>query len=144
MVGLIRVSTCALIHPVGGRELIPTAVGIVWTIVKIAVAHPARLLRIPFRFTALVLSANIDPLLLFPCRQALGHIARQIGSVIATLADFWFALTTILCGNEHDARSSSSTIDGTGSSIFQYRDAFDIIGIEQRQIALHAVNQYEG
>ena len=143
MIGLVGVITRTLVHPVSGRELIPATIGVVRTIVKIAVAHPARLLWVPLWFTTLILATDVDPLLLFPGSQALRHVTRQVGGIITAIADFGFALTTILSGNQHHACSSTGTIDGTGRGIFQHRDTLDIISIEQRQVALYTIYQHE-
>ena len=141
VVGLSGIVTCALIHPVGGGKLLPTTVVIVGVVVEVRVSHPRGLLLVPLIRSTGIITADIDPLLLLPCRQTLGHVGRGVHGIIAIIRDLGLTLLAALRGNQHHAGCCAGTVDSTGRGILQYRDTLDIIGVEQRQITLNTVDQ---
>ena len=144
VIGLSGPVLRTFIHPVGGSELLPTAIVVVGVVVEVGIGHPGGLLLIPFVRTACIISANVDPLLLFPCRQTLRHVARHIDGIIAVVGDLRTSFAAALGSDEHYARGSTCTIDGTGRGILQHRDALDVVGIEQGNVSLDAIDQHQG
>ena len=59
---------------------------------------------------------------------------------------FGIARLTLLGGDEHHTVGTARTVEGGRSCIFEYRDVFDVVGVDRREIAVvgNAVEDDEG
>ena len=57
------------------------------------------------------------------------------------IADLGRALVGVLGGNEHHAECTAYTVYGCRRSVFEHREALDILGVDRFERLLHAVDQ---
>ena len=67
---------------------------------------------------------------------------REVGVVVES--EFTRFPGSILGGDEHDAEGRARTIYGSRCCIFQHRNAFDVVRVQQRRVAFHSVDEDEG
>ena len=143
VIGLVAVVLGTFVYPVGRGELFPAAVVVIGVVVEVRVGNPGGLLLVPLVAAALIVAADVNPLLFFPSRQALWHITGSVHCIVAVVGDSRLSLAAALRRHEYNTRGCTGTINSRGRSILQHRDAFDVVGIQQRQIALNTVDEYQ-
>ena len=84
---------------------------------------------------------EVDPL---PGVGHLGQHHRGLDAVVEVVADGGLAALAGLRGDENHTERSAGTIDGGSRRILEDRDALDVLRVEHRQAALHAVDENEG
>src|SRR5690606_41581250 len=65
-------------------------------------------------------------------------------AVLGAEIDARHAFRAPLGGNKYHAVGTAYPVHGRGGGVFQYRDAFDIVGFDLREIAFHPIDQHEG
>ena len=83
---------------------------------------------------------EVDPL------PGVGHRRqhhRGLDAVVEVVADGGLAALSALGGHEDDAEGCAGAVDGGGSGVLEDGDALDVLGVEHRQAALHAVDEDE-